>query len=691
MTELRDLERELDRFNTRVLAAALFVLVCFGLLGARLVFLQVVRHEELALQAEANRIAVVPVVPNRGLIVDRNGVVLATNYSAYTLEITPSRVPGDVDAAIDGLAQVLDIQPRDRRRFKRLQDESKSFESLPIRTKLSDEEVARFMAQRYRFPGVDVRARLFRSYPAGEVGSHLIGYIGRINAAEKKAMEDWDDEVLANYRGTDVIGKLGLEQRYERELHGTTGFEEVETSAGGRAVRRLKVHPATPGNTLVLSIDIKLQALVEQLFGERRGALVAIDPRNGEVLAFVSKPTFDPNLFVDGIDAESWRGLNESIDKPLLNRALRGTYPPGSTYKPFMALAALDSGRRSPGAIINDGGSFNFGGHEFRSHGDHGLGPVDMRRAIVLSSNVYFYSLANEMGVDLMHEQLSPLGFGRKVGIDLDGEVSGLLPSTAWKKRAYKRPELQRWYAGETISLGIGQGYNSFTMLQLASATATLVSGGQRFEPRLVREIRNVVTQEATPVAGAALGALPFKPEHVALVTGAMHGVTQEGTSTRVFAGAPYRSGGKTGTAQAVGIRANEKYNAAKLSEYQRDHSLYIAFAPLEAPSIALAIVVENAGFGAAAAAPIARRVFDYLLAGQWPSEEDMIATREGRSAAPVGTPRRADEVPLSEIGLGALALVAAPAPGPAGATDPPNAPAPPRRTAAAAPPPRQP
>ena len=656
MAELKNLERDLDRFNTRLLVAALFVLLCFGLLGWRMVVLQVVRHDELALQAEANRIAVLPVVPNRGLIVDRNGVVLATNYSAYTLEITPSRVQGEIDAVIDSLAEVVPIETRDRRRFKRLQDESKNFESLPIRTKLTDEEVARFTAQRFRFPGVDVRARLFRSYPAGEVGSHLIGYIGRINAAEKKAMDEWDDELLANYRGTEVIGKLGLEQRYERELHGTTGFEEVETSAGGRAVRRLKSHPATPGNTLVLSIDIKLQALVEQLFGDRRGALVAIDPRNGEVLAFVSKPTFDPNLFVDGIDQENWRALNDSIDKPLLNRALRGTYPPGSTFKPFMAMAALTSGKRGPGTIVHDGGSFHFGGHEFRSHGDHGLGPVDMRRSIVQSSNVYYYSLANEMGVDLMHEQLLPFGLGRKTDIDLDGEVTGLLPSTAWKKRAYRKPEQQKWYAGETISLGIGQGYNNFTMLQLASATATLVSGGQRFEPRLVREIRNIVTHQATPVAGQALAPLPFKPEHVALVMNAMHGVTQEGTSTRVFAGAPYKTGGKTGTAQAVGVKANEKYNASRLSEYQRDHSLYTAFAPLDVPTIALAVIVENAGFGAAAAAPIARRVFDYVLAGQWPSEEDIAATREGRSVAPMGTPRRADEVPMSELGLPLLA-----------------------------------
>ncbi len=644
MTELKNVEQELSRFNTRLLAAAAFVLFGFGLLGARLVHLQIVKHEELATQAENNRIAVVPIVPNRGLIVDRNGVVLANNYSAYTLEITPSKA-GELEPLIDRLAEVVDIQTRDRKRLKRLLEESKSFESLPIRTKLTDEEVARFTAQRFRFPGVDIKARLFRNYPLGEVGSHLLGYIGRINQAEKEAIEETED--AANYRGTEYIGKLGIEQSYEAELHGQTGFEEVETSAGGRPVRRLKSNPATPGNKVVLSVDIKLQALVEQLFGDRRGALVALDPRNGEVLAFVSKPTFDPNLFVDGIDHESWKELNESIDKPLLNRALRGTYPPGSTFKPFMAMAALNTGKRSPSQIIYDGGTFQFGNHTFRSHGDGGLGPVDMTRAIVKSSNVYFYSLANELGVDLMHDQLEPFAFGRKTGIDVEGEVTGLLPSTEWKRKAYKKPELQKWYAGETISLGIGQGYNNFTMLQLSSATATLVSGGQRYKPRLVREIEDVTTGERRPMAHAALPPLPLKPEHVELITRALYGVTQEGTSVRSYLGAPYKTGGKTGTAQAVSIRANEKYNAAKLEEHKRDHSLYMAFAPLEAPTIALAIVVENAGFGSEAAAPISRRVFDYVIAGLWPSEEDIALTREGKSGAPVGKQRQASDVPL--------------------------------------------
>ena len=644
MTELKNVEQELSRFNTRLLAAAAFVLFGFGLLGARLVHLQIVKHEELATQAENNRIAVVPIVPNRGLIVDRNGVVLANNYSAYTLEITPSKA-GELEPLIDRLAEVVDIQTRDRKRLKRLLEESKSFDSLPIRTKLTDEEVARFTAQRFRFPGVDIKARLFRNYPLGEIGSHLLGYIGRINQAEKEAIEETED--AANYRGTEYIGKLGVEQSYEAELHGQTGFEEVETSAGGRPVRRLKSNPATPGNKVVLSVDIKLQALVERLFGERRGALVALDPRNGEVLAFVSKPTFDPNLFVDGIDHESWKELNESIDKPLLNRALRGTYPPGSTFKPFMAMAALNTGKRSPSQIIYDGGTFQFGNHTFRSHGDTGLGPVDMVRSIVKSSNVYYYSLSNELGVDLMHDQLEPFGFGRKTGIDVEGEVTGLLPSTEWKRKAYKKPELQKWYAGETISLGIGQGYNNFTMLQLSSATATLVSGGQRYKPRLVREIEDVSTGERRPMAHVTLPPLPLKPEHVELITRALYGVTQEGTSVRSYLGAPYKTGGKTGTAQAVGIRANEKYNAAKMEEHKRDHSLYMAFAPLEAPTIALAIVVENAGFGSEAAAPISRRVFDYVIAGLWPSEEDIALTREGKSGAPVGKQRQASEVPL--------------------------------------------
>jgi len=639
---LKNLHQELARFRKRVLAAGAFVLFCFGLLVTRLVWLQIVQYDSFAERAESNRIAVVPIVPNRGLIKDRNGVVLASNYSAYTLEINPEKV-ADLDGTIEALGQVIDIQPRDKRRFKRLLEEAKHTDSLPIRTKLTDEEVARFTAQHFRFPGVEIKARLFRSYPLGEVGAHLIGYIGRINQAEKKTMDDWEEEDLANYRGTEYIGKLGLEQAYEKELHGTTGFEQVETSAGGRAVRRLDHKPPTPGNTLNLSVDIKLQALVERLFGERRGALVAIDPRNGEVLAFVSKPTFDPNLFVDGIDADSWRDLNEDIDKPLLNRPLRGTYPPGSTFKPLMAMAALNSGKRDPHLVIQDNLSYSFGGHTFGSPETDRAGPKDMRLAIVTSSNVYFYGLANEMGVDLIHDQLEPFGLGRRTDIDVQGEVTGVLPSTEWKRRRFN----QKWYAGETISLGIGQGYNNFTMLQMATAYSTIASGGQRFKPRLVRDIEDVVKHEDHRVASDALTPLPLKPADVAIIQNAMNGVTQEGTGRQVFQGAAYQSGGKTGTAQAVGLKAGEKYSAIKADERKRDHSLYVGFAPVDHPTVALAVIVENAGWGNASAAPIARRVFDYLLLGQYPSEEDIAKTQQGQSFAPTGTPRRAVDVPL--------------------------------------------
>ncbi|MEY3613870.1 MAG: Stage sporulation protein [Pseudomonadota bacterium] len=645
LSELRDTRAEILRFQGRVLVMQWVVLFCFLILASRLAYLQLVRHDDLMTQAENNRTAILPTVPPRGTILDRNGVVLASNYSAYTLEITPSKVK-DLEATINELAELVDIQTKDRRRFKRLREESKSFDSLPIRNRLTDEEVARFSAQSYRFPGVEIKARLFRQYPYGELASHVIGYIGRINQRDKERLEE-EEDAAANYRGTEYIGKLGVEQRYERELHGITGVNEVETSAGGRATRSLSNRPAIPGQNVVLSIDIQLQKMVEDLFGQRRGALVALDPNNGEVLAFVSKPTFDPNLFVDGIDVENWQMLNESIDKPLLNRALRGTYPPGSTYKPFMAMAALTTGKRSASTIINDSGSWTYGGHTFRSHGDAGLGPVDMVRSIVLSSNVYYYSLANEMGVDAIHDFMKPLGFGQITGIDLPGEVRGILPSTEWKRTYYKKPEQKKWFGGETISLGIGQGYNTFTMLQLASATATLASGGIQFKPRVV-----TATQDALTHAQAQVGAqqpldLGFKPEHLNVVRNGLVGVVTSGTSARVFVGAGYTSAGKTGTAQAVTIGQKDKYDAAKLSEYQRDHALYMAYAPAENPKIALAVVVENAGFGAASAAPIARRVFDYWLLGQYPSEEDMAATQKGQTAAPIGKPRTKAEVPL--------------------------------------------
>lgn len=644
MSLLRNVEYDLRRFRARVMVASLFVLVAFGLLFIRLVYLQLWRYQELNAQAESNRTAIVPIVPNRGVIMDRNGIVLATNYSAYTLEITPSKLVEPLDVVIDKLSELIDIQGRDKRRFRKLREESKSFESVPIRTRLSDEEVARFAAQRYRFPGVEIRARLFRNYPYNELASHVIGYIGRINQAEKEKLEDQED--AGNYRGTDYIGKLGVEQSYERQLHGITGVHEMETSAGGHAVRRLRSSPATPGNTVVLSIDIKLQQLVEEMFGARRGALVAIDPSNGEVLAFVSKPTFDPNLFVEGIDTENWQKLNQSLDKPLLNRALRGTYPPGSTYKPFMSLAALNTSKRNPDQTIFDPGYFMFGSHKFRDDKESGHGSVDMYKSIVQSCDTYYYLLARDMGVDLIHEQMRLFGFGQLTGIDIQGESHGILPSTEWKQKTYKKPEQQRWYSGETISLGIGQGYNSFTMLQLAQAVSILASNGYRSKPHLVREVVDIETKEKQVVVKDPPQLLGFKPEDLEIIRNAMVGVNIEGTSASSFAGAEYTSGGKTGTAQVFTIKQNEKYEVSKVEERLRDHALFVAYAPAENPKVALALVVENGGFGAQSSAPIARRVFDFVLLGLYPSAEDMEAVRIGQATRPIGKRRPVSSMP---------------------------------------------
>ena len=618
MTEFKNTERELYLFRLRLSVVGVVVLLCFGILVARFIWLQVYKHEAYMSQAEDNRISVVPVVPNRGLILDRNGVVLARNFSAYTLEITPSKTKAPLDEVIDELASVVDIQPKDRRRFRRLLEEAKNFASVPIRTRLSDEEVARFTAQRFRFPGVEIQARLFRQYPLGETAAHVIGYIGRISQRDAARIAEMED--AANYAGTDYIGKEGLEKRYEQVLHGKTGYEEVEVTAGGRAVRTLSRTPATPGHNLHLSIDIELQKIVEEAFGDRRGALVAIEPSTGDILAYVSKPTYDPNLFVEGIDQQSWDELNTSLDRPLLNRPLIGTYPPGSTYKPFMALAALELGKRTPNQTISDPGHFWFGNHKFRDDKVGGHGIVDMYKSIVQSCNTYLYVLANDLGIDAIHDFMKPFGFGQQTGIDLDNERTGVLPSTAWKRAAYKRPEQKKWYAGETISVGIGQGYNAFTPLQLAHAMANLANNGVVMKPHLVKTVEDGATKERTPTVPTESYRIPLKQENINVVKNAMAGVVREGTSRRAFAQAEYVSAGKTGTAQAIGIKKNEKYDAKKIAERHRDHSLYVAFAPVDNPRIALAVIVENGGFGAAAAAPIARLALDYYLLGKRPA-----------------------------------------------------------------------
>ncbi len=617
MTEFKNTERELHFFRLRLSAVGVFVVICFGLLLARFVWLQVYKHRDYASQAEDNRISVVPVVPNRGLIVDRNGVVLARNFSAYTLEITPSKIRGELDAVIDDLATLVEIVPKDRKRFRKLLEESKNFESTPIRTRLTDEEVARFTAQRYRFPGVDIQARLFRQYPLGQVASHVIGYIGRISQKDTEKIDEGEDST--NYSGTDYIGKEGLEKSYEKKLHGSTGYEEVEVTAGGRAIRTLSRTPATPGTNLILSIDIELQKIVEEAFGDRRGALIAIEPETGDILAYVSMPTFDPNLFVEGIDQQSWEALNTSLDKPLINRPLSGSYPPGSTFKPFMALAALELGKRTPASSIYDPGFYYFGGHKFNDDKPGGHGTVDMYRSIVQSCDTYYYTLANDLGVDAIHDFMKPFGFGQLTGIDLDHEKRGLLPSIAWKRAAYKTPAAQKWYAGETISLGIGQGYNAFTPLQMAHAVANLANNGVVMKPHLVKILENGLTRERVQTVAKESYRIPLKQKNLDVIKEAMAGVAREGTSARVFVGSEYISAGKTGTAQVVGIKKGEKYIASRVAERLRDNALYIGFAPADKPRIAIAIVVENGGFGAEAAAPIVRKAFDYYLLGKRP------------------------------------------------------------------------
>ncbi len=644
MTEIKDTERELQLFRMRLSVAGLVVFICFGLLMLRFLWLQAIRHSEYFERAESNRISIVPAVPNRGLIIDRNGVVLARNFSAYTLEITPAKIDRNLDTVIDELSQLVDIQPKDRKRFRRLMEESKTFESLPIRTRLTDEEVARFAAQRYRFPGVDIQARLFRQYPLGQTASHMIGYIGRVNKAEAERLEASEDG--ANYRGTEYIGKEGLEISYEKELHGITGYDEIEVSAGGRAVRNLSRTAPTAGNNLILSVDIELQKIVEKAFGDRRGALVAIEPETGDILAYVSMPTFDPNLFVEGIDAKSWEELNTSLDKPLLNRPLIGSYPPGSTFKPYMALASLELGKRTPEQAISDPGYFWFGNNKFRDDKEGGHGRVDMYKSIVQSCNTYYYNLANDLGIDAIHDFMKPFGFGQLTGIDLENERRGVLPSVEWKRNTYKRPEQQKWYAGETISVGIGQGYNSFTPLQLAHAVANLSNNGVVMKPHLVKMVENGTNKSRKLTVPKESYRIPLKQDNIDFVKQAMIGVTKEGTSARSFANAPYVSGGKTGTAQAAAMSKSVKYDASKIAERLRDHSLYIAFAPADKPKIALAVIVENAGFGAAAAAPIARLAIDYYLLGKRPEEPAKpvkpVITEVSAPAAAVVTPASA-------------------------------------------------
>jgi penicillin-binding protein 2 len=620
---------DLDSFQERIHIATLFVTFCFLLLITRLVWLQLFSHGKYALLAESNRIALVPAPANRGLLIDRNGNVIGRNYSALTLDVNAEEVKGNVDQLINDLSEIIDISPRDRRNFKRALEDSRNMGTFPLRSMLNEAETARFMANRYRFPGVEIRARSFREYPYNELASHLIGYIGRVSQKDKERMQTEiegaktdDPEALQTsfLPGIQYVGKIGLEQSYETVLRGVPGYDQVEITAGGKPVRTLASSPSIPGKNIVLSVDIKLQYLVEQLYGNFRGAFVAIEPETGDILAFVSKPNFNPNDFVEGIDSVTWKELNDSPQKPLYNRPLKGIYPPGSTYKPFMALAALENKKRTPSQTISDPGYFDFGNHTFRDDKKGGHGIVDMQKSIVESCDTYYYMLARDMGVNMMYDFMKPLGFGQITGIDLEGESKGVLPSTEWKKNTFKKPEQQKWYEGETISLGIGQGYNAFTILQLAHAMSNIANNGIVMKPHLVKAIEDPFTRNKVLTTPKESYRISLNQENIEIIKKAMVEVNNSGTSATVFKGTGYQVGGKTGTAQVFSLNSKD-YKHSATAEFLRDHALYIAFAPAEKPTIVIAMVVENAGFGAQYAAPIARKALDYYIEGKWPKE----------------------------------------------------------------------
>ncbi len=615
VTPLKNLDRELARFNGRLKVGAAFVALLAIMLLARAFYLQIMQHQHYIQRAESNRISLVPTAPNRGLILDRNGRILAENYSAYTLEVTRAQV-ADLEATLAEVAKLIEITPGQLRRFRRLLAESHEFETVPLKSKLSDEEVAILAANRYRLPGLDVKARLFRNYQAGPGMAHVLGFIGRINDRDLQRLRESGRE--QNYRGSVHIGKTGLEQSYETLLHGRTGFDQMETDSSGRAVRMLSRIPPVPGKDLRLHLDVELQAVAEHAFGDYLGGLVALDPNTGGVLALVSKPGFDPNLFVDGIDPETWKSLNESPERPMVNRVLRGIYPPGSTIKPFMALAGLELGLRKPGDSIVDPGYFSLPNsrHQFRDWKRGGHGVVDLRRSISQSCDIYYYKLAVDMGVDRMHDYLAQFGLGEKTGIDLEGESSGLLPSREWKRRRWNKP----WYPGETVIAGIGQGYHLATPLQLAVATAMLANGGIRIEPRLVEAVRDPLAHSWQPFPGGARNQVAISPANLAVVREGMMDVMRPGgTASAAAAGAPFTIAGKTGTAQVVGIKQGARYDASRLAREHRDHALFIAYAPTENPTVVVAVMVENGGSGSGTAAPIARAVLDYYLTGTRP------------------------------------------------------------------------
>jgi penicillin-binding protein 2 len=621
LSSIRDVHSERRLFLARVVLASIISLLLLGIVVTRLVQLQVVDHELFAEKSQGNRVRIVPAPPIRGLVLDRKGRVIAENLPAYQLELIPEQVD-DLDDTLNRLAAIDLIDAEDIQRFKELSRSGPRFKPVTLKFRLTDEEIANFAIQRPRFPGVDFQPRLVRHYPHGPEVAHAVGYVGGLSAADLQRLD------AASYAGTSHTGKTGVEARYESNLHGYPGYRHIITNARGRQMpsdtsELLDSLPAdetpTPGANIYLSLDLELQKLAYRAFEGRRGALVALDPRNGEVLALVSTPSFDPNLFAVGMTTSQFRELQENPDRPLFNRAVSGAYPPGSTIKPMLALAALESGATNLTRTSFCRGYFQLPGdeHRYRDWKPAGHGPVNVHEAISQSCDVYFYEISVDLGIDAIHDYLARFGLGDRTGIDIGGEHRGLVPSREWKRSSFRNRDDQRWYHGETVIASIGQGYMLATPLQLASAAGTLAMRGERYRPYVVAAVEDALTGERELTRPERLPDVGIdNTYHWNDVIGAMHDVLQgaRGTARAVGTGAPYQMAGKSGTAQVVSIAQDEEYDEAELEERQRDHALFIAFAPLEDPRIAVALIVENGESGSSVAAPIAKAIIDHHL-----------------------------------------------------------------------------
>jgi penicillin-binding protein 2 len=603
---VKDEWQESRTFGARMLVGGMMAVLLFLVLVARLLHLTVFEHERYLVLSDGNRVRVEPLAPNRGLVFDRNGVLLAENTPNYQLEVIPEQVP-DLDDTVARLSALVELRPSDLERFREARRSQRRFQPIPLRLRLSEQEVARFSVHRHEFPGVDIQARLTRDYPYGPLFAHAVGYVAAINEREAKGLD------AARYAGTQSIGKLGVELSYEDALHGQPGTRQIETNAQGRELRELEVVAPVPGRDVHLNLDLELQRAADAALGERRGAVVALDPRDGAVLAFVSKPAYDPNLFVDGIDSTTFDALNTDPRRPLYNRALNGIYPPGSTIKPLVAVSAIERGYGTRHVYCRGEWYLQGVKRPFRDYRNTAHGDVDLRRAIGESCDSYFYELGRDLGIDRLHADLMRFGLGRLTGIDLHGERSGLVPSREWKRRVKRAP----WYLGESVIAAIGQGYMLATPLQLAQAAAVVAERGGGFAPSMVRMTRDPTTGREAPHRGAPWPAIALRASAWEQVIGGMTDVVHgaRGTARASGAGSSYRFAGKTGTAQVYSLGANERYEESDVAEELRDHGLFIAFAPLDEPRIAVAVVVENGGGGARAAAPVARQVLDAWLA----------------------------------------------------------------------------